>query len=89
MVRPISEAELAELLDRALVAAMAGRAPGLDDADLDLLRWWHERYARGGWAPTWIGCACEVHPPRVRVAGRALAGWQELGDPLEGEAGLD
>lgn len=88
-MRPISEAELAELLDRALAAAMAGRAPGIDDADLDLLRWWHERYARGGWAPTWIGCACEVHPPRVRVAGRALAGWQELGEPLEGEAGLD
>ena len=87
--RPLSEQELAALLDDALARAMAGQAPGLDDDELDLLRWWRDRYAGGGWAPTWIGCACKVHPPRVRGSGRALVGWQELGDPLADEAGLD
>ncbi len=88
-VRPVTEAELAALLDEAYGRALQGRTPGLDDADLALLKWWRDRYADGGWAPTWIGCACKVNPPRVRATGRLLAGWQELGDPLADEAGLD
>ncbi len=87
--RPRSEQELASLLDEALARAMTGDAPGIDDDELALMRWWRDRYAGGGWAPTWIGCACKVHPPRVRSSGRALLGWQELGDPLADEAGLD
>ncbi|MFO7610322.1 MAG: capsule assembly Wzi family protein [Candidatus Krumholzibacteriia bacterium] len=87
-VRPVGEAELADLLDQALSRAAGGRAPGIDDRELAVLSWWRDRYAGGGWAPTWIGCTCQEDPPRLRAAGRALVGWQELGDPLAGEAGL-
>lgn len=50
--------------------------------------WWHAFYEHGAGGWTWHGCECKTHPPRVRLGGRVLAGYSELGTPLESEAGL-
>ena len=44
--------------------------------------------AQGAGALALHGCDCKVHPPQVRISGRVLAGFTDLGDPLFGEAGL-
>jgi hypothetical protein len=85
--RPVSEDELRSLIDSALAREAAGRA-AWSAADRALLLWWRDRFVTGGRAPRWRGCPCKEHPPEARLTGRVLAGWQELGDPLSGEAGL-
>ncbi|HPE37497.1 MAG TPA: hypothetical protein PK625_10110, partial [Spirochaetales bacterium] len=45
--QPVTEGELAALLDTAWDRAMEGQAPGYDADDLALLAFWRERY-RGG-----------------------------------------
>ncbi len=86
--QPVTEGELAALLDTAWDRAMEGQAPGYDADDLALLAFWRERYRGGGQAPRWRGCPCKERPPLVRLTARGLAGWQQLGDPVAGEGGL-
>jgi hypothetical protein len=86
---PVSEGELADLLADALDKAMSGEAAAFqDDEEFDRLRWWLDRYRRGGGGRAWHGCDCKVHPPQLRVSGRAAAGFSDLGSTLDREAGL-
>ncbi len=77
--QPLSEAELAALLDRVLEST--------DLQERRLAQRWRDRYEHGG-AIAWRGCSCREHPLVVRVGGRALVGHMGLGDPLPGESGL-
>ena len=81
--QPVSEDELAALLDGAAVDLQAGHP-----SDRELLHFWRDRYEQGGGWQVWSGCPCKETPPEVRLRGRAQLGWQELGDPVPGEAGL-
>jgi hypothetical protein len=51
--------------------------------------WWRARYLHAGGGRSWTGCECKVHPYSLRVQGRAILGYTELGDNLHEEAGLD
>ena len=87
--QPVSEAELAELLERSLARLSredAGPAP--DVQQLAELRWWLTRYRDGGGALCWSSCPCKEPQAHLRAGGRVLAGYSELGDILTGEAGL-
>ncbi len=87
--QPVSEAELAHLLAESMDQAMTGTATAYaDDRELDRLRFQVDRYRSGGGGVVFHGCDCKVHPPQVRIAGRMLAGFTDLGDPLAQEAGL-
>ena len=86
---PVSEGELADLLAEVLDEAMSGDAEALrNEEELARLQWWLDRYGRGGGGHTWYGCDCKVHPPQLRLSGRAAAGFTDLGSPLDHEAGL-
>lgn len=87
--RPVTEGELADLLEEALGQAMSGEAEAFrNNEELALLQWWLDRYRRGGGGHTWHGCDCKVHPPQLRLSGRVAAGFTDLGTPLDQEAGL-
>lgn len=87
--QPVSEGELAALLATAQDRAMGGEIPAFADEDeFDRLVWWLDRYGRGGGGHTWYGCDCKVHPPQLRISGRSVFGFTDLGDVLDQEAGL-
>ncbi len=87
--RPVSEGELADLLEEVLDEAMSGDAAAFrDNEELDRLHFWLDRYRRGGGGHTWHGCDCKVHPPQLRLSGRMAAGFTDLGTPFDQEAGL-
>jgi hypothetical protein len=87
--QPVTEGELADLLDAALDEAMTGQAEGFDNVEeFDRLRWWGDRYRLGGGGHSWHGCDCKVQPPQLRVSGRAAAGFTDLGTPFDQESGL-
>jgi hypothetical protein len=86
--QPVSGAELAALL-QAVAAdgrrrAAAGAPP--DPADARVTEALLDRFQAGPGHAAWQGCDCKESPPAVRIGGRALAGWTELGGPLSGEA---
>jgi len=80
LYRSVTEIEL----ERILTSPM-GDADGQEEA---MARWWRTRYARGGGGRSWIGCDCKEHPWALRLQGRVIAGYGELGDILPEEAGL-
>jgi len=87
--QPVTEGELAALLGIAYDRAMTGAAPALaGDEEFARLEFWLDRYQRGGGGRSWYGCSCKVHPPQVRLSGRAAAGFTDLGNPFDREAGL-
>ncbi|MEN8006002.1 MAG: hypothetical protein ABFS42_03265 [Candidatus Krumholzibacteriota bacterium] len=87
--QPVTEGELADLLDGAYDQAMSGEAAAFgDEEELARLEFWRDRYRRGGGGRTWYGCDCKVHPPQMRVSGRAATGFTDLGTPFAREAGL-
>ena len=87
--RPVSAGELADLLTEVLDEAVSGGAAALrNEEELARLQWWLDRYRRDGGGHTWDGCDCKVHPPRLRVSGRAAAGFTDLGSTFDQEAGL-
>jgi hypothetical protein len=56
-----------------------------DRAEAD---WWRARYLLAGGGRSWTGCECKTHPYSLRLKGRVIAGYTELGDNLPQEAGL-
>lgn len=87
--QPVTEGELADLLAGAMDEAMSGQAEAFaDNAEFARLEFWLDRYLRGGGGRSWHGCDCKVHPPQVRLTGRALAGFTDLGTTFDREAGL-
>jgi len=87
--RPVSEGELADLLEAVLDEAMSGDAAAFrNDEELARLQFWLDRYRRGGGGHAWYGCDCKVHPPQLRVSGRVALGFTDLGSTLDQEAGL-
>ena len=87
--QPVTEKELADLLDGALDQAMSGTAAAFGhDEEYARLEFWRDRYRRGGGGTSWHGCDCKVHPPQVRLTGRVAAGFTDLGSTFDREAGL-
>lgn len=85
--RPRSEAELAELLTAVEEQARSGAARGfVNEDELARLDWWSTRYRDGGGGKTWA--RGEPQGPRLRLSGRAVAGFTDLGTPVDLEAGL-
>ncbi len=87
--RPVSAAEIADLLAAVQDQALTGRAPALtDDPEYARLLWLLDRYRRGGGGAAFHGCPCKVHPPHLRLSARVVGGYSELGDPIPEEGGL-
>jgi hypothetical protein len=87
--RPVTEAEIAASFAAAQGQALAGAAPALnDDTEYARLAWLLERYRSGGGGRAFHGCSCKEHPLHLRLSGRVVAGYSELGDRLPAEGGL-
>lgn len=86
LYRPVSNAELAELMGR-VAAVLQLRGDPAAAADLRLARGWLDRFTTGGPA-AWRGCTCKEPPAALHVSGAARFGAAGLGDPVPDEAGL-
>ena len=80
-------------LYRSLTGAELGALVELPDegfaaAEQAEARWWRDRFLQAGGGLAWTGCECKVHPYSLRLTGRLIGGFSELGDVLPEEAGL-
>lgn len=80
LYRSLTSAELAALLE--LSDTVTARDEQAEAA------WWRDHYLHAGGGGSWTGCDCKVHPYSLRLQGRVLAGFTELGDVVPQEAGL-
>lgn len=86
---PVSEGELADLLTRVRDAAMENDAEAFRDSrEFARLEFWLGRYAYGGGGVSLDGCECKTNPFQLRLTGRSVAGFTDLGDVMAHEAGL-
>ncbi len=87
--RPVSEAELARLLADINEEFLSGEVPALnDESEYSRLKWLLETYLYGQRGASFHGCECKEHPPSLRLHGKLIGGFSELGNPLGHEAGL-
>lgn len=87
--RPVGEGELADLLTRVRDAALENDAAAFTDArEFARLEYWLGRYAHGGGGVSLDGCECKTNPFQLRLTGRSVAGFTDLGDVVAHEAGL-
>ncbi len=87
--RPVSEGEIAQLLEQIQTHAWESSSSALnDDQEFGRLNFLLNRYQHGDEGFLFHGCPCKEHPPHLRLSGRLVGGYSELGNPLPLEAGL-
>ncbi len=88
-VRPVTAGELAQLLRAARDKADAGQASALrNNQEYNRLLFLMERYQKGTGGLVFQGYPCKEHPPHLRLSGRVVGGYSELGNPIPFEGGL-
>jgi len=89
LTRPVTEGELADLLTVARDGALDRTAEAFRSTyEFARLQWWLGRYAHGGGGVSLKGCECKENPYQLRITGRAIMGFSDLGDVVAQESGL-
>ncbi len=87
--RPVSQAELADLLDEIQYEALGGDAPALaKHHEYTRLLWLQHRYRGGAGGGGFHGCSWKDNTHHLRLSGRVVGGYSELGNPVPFEGGL-
>jgi len=82
--RPVTEAELARILTN----IQNSSKPITDPDEISRLTLLLEQYQLGEKSITFHGPSCKKYPPHLRLSGRLVGGYSELGNPVAFEGGL-
>jgi len=85
--RPVSEGELARLMAGVRYEADQESSSALE-REISRIAWIHNRFETGNLGLVFHGCPCKENPINVRISGRMIGGYSELGNPVGAEGGL-